>query len=112
MRRIAQAAGLDRRLEGASLAIAGEGRFDATTFEGKTAQHVLSRARAFGVPSVIVAGEATPDARRRALDVGIQRVVTLSELAGGDGARARREAAALLETAGEDIARAFLSPRN
>lgn len=109
---VARAAGLDRKLEGAAYAVAAEGRLDATTFQGKTPQHVLGRARALRVPSAIVCGEATPDARRRAYDVGIQRVITLEGLADGDAARARREAAALLERAGEDLARALLAPRN
>ena len=97
--RVASAVGLDEALYGAGLVVTGEGRFDLTTFEGKTVRHVLSRARALGVPAAIVAGCAEADASLRARELGVRHVVTLVELAGGDIERAKREAAALCELA-------------
>jgi len=100
---VAEAIGLDAALEGASLVVTGEGRLDRTTFEGKTVRHVLSRARELGVPAAIVAGSADPEVALRARELGVRRVVTLVELAGGDRERAEREAAALCERAAREL---------
>jgi glycerate kinase len=97
--RIAEAVGLDEALEGASLVVAGEGSLDATTFEGKTARHVLARARALGTPSAFVAGIADPATVLRVRELGVREVVLLEQLAGGDRELARRDAAALCERA-------------
>jgi hypothetical protein len=66
-------------------------------------RHVLSRARTLGVPSAIVAGVADPACSLRARELGVRRVVTLVELAGGDVARAKSDAAALCERAAREL---------
>jgi glycerate 2-kinase len=48
--------GLDRALEGATLAITGEGALDEQTLHGKAPAEVAARARAAGVPCLAVAG--------------------------------------------------------
>ena len=48
---------LDERLEGADLAITGEGFVDLESFEGKVVGGVAERAAALGVPTAAVAGE-------------------------------------------------------
>jgi len=53
--------GLDAALEGAGLAITGEGRLDASTAAGKAPAEVAERARRAGVPCVAVAGELAGD---------------------------------------------------
>jgi glycerate kinase len=108
--RIAEAAGLDAALEGAKLVITGEGKLDRTTFDGKTARQVLARARVHGVPGAIVCGVADPGIVKYASELGIRHVVSLAELAGGDVARAKTDAARLVEEAGAILARQLLAP--
>lgn len=48
--------GLDRALEGAALAVTGEGALDEQTLHGKAPAEVAARARAAGVPCLAVAG--------------------------------------------------------
>jgi len=101
--RVADAIDLDRALEGAALAVTGEGRLDRTTFEGKTVRHVLSRARTLGAPAAIVAGTAEPEVVLRARELGVRRVISLVDLASGDVDRAKREAASLCERAARGL---------
>ena len=59
-------AGLDEALARADIVVTGEGRFDRQSVEGKATGHVLARARAAGLPAVVVCAEAgrgadTPD---------------------------------------------------
>lgn len=49
--------GFDKLLEGADLVITGEGRADFQTPKGKTAAGVLARAKAAGVPVILIAGK-------------------------------------------------------
>jgi glycerate kinase len=94
---VAETAGLRAGLRGASLALTGEGRFDATSLAGKVVGHLLREARAAGVPAAVVAGSA--DRRHAPPDVP---VATLVELAGSeqaafaDAARLAAAAAAAL----------------
>lgn len=61
------AAGFDALLPQAALVLAGEGRSDAQTLQGKAAAGVLERARRVGVPVVLLAGRVEDeDALRRA----------------------------------------------
>jgi glycerate kinase len=101
--RVADAIRLDEAITGAGLVVTAEGRFDRTTFEGKTVRHVLARARALGVLAAVVAGSAEPEAALRVRELGVKRVVTLLELAGGDLERARRDAANLCELAARSL---------
>jgi len=97
---VAETVGLRVALADASLVITGEGRYDATTREGKVVGHVLAEARAAGVPAAIVAGEGDADAVR-ALPPDVS-CVTLASLAGSaehavhDAARLAADAAELL----------------
>jgi glycerate kinase len=61
---VAEAVGLETALEGADLAITGEGKFDASSLTGKVVGGVLAWAEELGVGSVaIITGQATDDAR-------------------------------------------------
>ena len=51
-------------MSSASLVLTGEGRVDATSFEGKVVGHVLGEASAAGVPAGVVAGDADDAATR------------------------------------------------
>ncbi|MGB9111259.1 MAG: glycerate kinase [Acidimicrobiales bacterium] len=57
---IADAVAFDAALEDAGLVVTGEGRLDATSFEGKVVGGVLARCELAGVPLVIVAGAVAP----------------------------------------------------
>jgi glycerate kinase len=96
---VAEAVGLRDALAAASLAITGEGRFDATSLAGKVVGHVLGETRALGVPAAIVAGDA--DATALPPHVGCVRLVELA----GSVERAMRDAARLAADAGEALAR-------
>jgi glycerate kinase len=61
---VAEAVGLERALEGADLAVTGEGKLDASSLEGKVVSGVVAWAADVGVPDVaIIAGQVTDDAR-------------------------------------------------
>jgi glycerate kinase len=96
---VAESVGLARTFSSASLAITGEGRFDATSLAGKVVGHVLQEARASRVPVVVVAGDAV----RGDVPAGI-RCLTLVELA-GSLETALRDAGLLAATAAEFLAR-------
>ncbi|OYT81150.1 MAG: glycerate kinase [Pseudomonas sp. PGPPP4] len=53
---VAELVGLDEALQGADLAVTGEGRLDGQTLRGKTPAGVLRLAQRHGVPVVAVAG--------------------------------------------------------
>jgi glycerate kinase len=94
---VAEIAGLRDSLEDASLALTGEGRFDATSLAGKVVGNVLREARAAGVPAAIVAGSADP--AQAPADVPIRTLVELAgseEAALADAARLAASAAASL----------------
>jgi len=61
---VAQTVGLKRRLAGADLVITGEGRLDHSSRFGKTAVGVAELARAAGIATVCIPGQATDDAPR------------------------------------------------
>jgi glycerate kinase len=74
---VLDAVGFDRRLEGASLVITGEGRIDGQSVYGKLTQAVTKAARARGVPVIAVAGSVGPG-HEGMRDAGIERIETLS----------------------------------
>jgi glycerate kinase len=91
---IAAETGLDAAIAAADLVITGEGRLDATSWQGKVVGAVCERARAAGTPVLVVAGAADgpgpPD--------GVE-IVTLVEAVGtgrafGDTLRAIEDATA------------------
>jgi glycerate 2-kinase len=55
--------GLDQRLRAADWVITGEGRFDASSWQGKGPGSVVSAARALGRATVVFAGSVADDAR-------------------------------------------------
>jgi glycerate kinase len=54
---VADRLGLDRFLDDVDLVLTGEGRLDATSFQGKVVGSLLERARARGLRSLVIAGE-------------------------------------------------------
>jgi len=61
---VADAVGLERAFEGASLVVTGEGRLDASSLEGKVVAGVLAWSAELGVPRVaVIAGQVTDEAR-------------------------------------------------
>ncbi|HYM65708.1 MAG TPA: glycerate kinase [Patescibacteria group bacterium] len=75
---VIDATALDQKIRGASLVLTGEGRVDEQTGFGKAPGEVVRRARAAGVPVVLLAGSRGPgwEALIRA---GAHSVVTLDE---------------------------------
>ncbi|MCA0143781.1 glycerate kinase [Blastococcus sp. LR1] len=86
--------GLDAALEGADLVLTGEGAFDAQTLRGKAPAKVAARARAAGVPCVVLAGavQVPPD---RLAAAGVAAAHALTEVE-PDLDRCRSDAARLL----------------
>jgi len=61
---VAEAVGLEAALDGADLAVTGEGKLDASSLAGKVVGGVLAWAADLGVASIaIITGQATDDAR-------------------------------------------------
>jgi glycerate 2-kinase len=82
---IVAAAGFDGALAGAGLVITGEGRVDGQTAYGKAPGEVAKRARAAGVPVLLLAGSKGPgwEALSR---LGVSEVVTLTAAGDDPGA--------------------------
>ncbi len=97
--------GFDQALVGAHLVITGEGSFDHQSLAGKAPVGVARRARAAGVPVVVLAGRVDLDAadRARLADLGIISTCALLDLE-PDPALAMARPGPLL---GELAARAF-----
>jgi len=74
---VLDAAGFERRLDGAALVITGEGRIDGQSLYGKLTQAVTAAARARGVPVVAVAGSVGAGFEGMR-DAGIERIETLA----------------------------------
>jgi len=79
---VAAAVGFGSRLAAVDLVVTGEGRFDATSWQGKVTGEVVRLARRRGVPALIVAGSVAPGTPRRGA-----RVVDLVARCGLDAAR-------------------------
>ena len=71
-------AGFEFALQTADIVITGEGRIDAQTAFGKTAQGVAKRASAAGVPCIAIGGGVTPDGIAALGEMGVV-VVPVSE---------------------------------
>ena len=97
--------GFDDALVGSDLVVTGEGSVDAQTLAGKAPLGVARRARAAGVPVLLLAGQVDLDsAAREAFDaVGVVGIHALLDLE-PDADIARRDAARLL---GDLAARVF-----
>lgn len=96
---VAEALGLERRLQGADVVVTGEGRFDAQTARGKAPAGVLRLARDAGCRTVVIAGQVADDVHPEA-----DLVLSLAERSGSiEDAMGR--AATHLEAASEAAAR-------
>ena len=78
---VVEASRLDAQLEDAALVITGEGRVDEQTGYGKAPGEVVKRAREAGVPAIVIAGAKGPG-WEALLEMGVEAVITLEELAG------------------------------
>jgi glycerate kinase len=81
---IADEVGFDALLADADWVVTGEGKFDATSQAGKVVGGVLERARAAGVPALIVAGVVDDEVTVER--VGDVAVISLTERFGADRA--------------------------
>jgi glycerate kinase len=91
-------AGLDATLDGAGLAITGEGSFDWRSLRDTHVTAVARAAAARGVPCVVLAGQVLVG-RREAAAVGVDAAYAITDGAGGEQPADPAEAlAALAET--------------
>jgi glycerate 2-kinase len=97
---VAEALGLARRLEGAQVAITGEGNYDRQTEFGKAPAGFLRMARESGCRTVLIAGRVGAD-----VDPPADVVFSLAERAGEEVALAR--AGDLVEDAAAEAAEAL-----
>jgi glycerate 2-kinase len=99
---VSELVGFRHQLADARMVVTGEGAFDATSLAGKLVGSVLRDAALLGVPSLVIAGRVTSEARRAAEQMG-SHVVSLTERFG--------EQRALSDTAGcvEAATAAFLA---
>jgi glycerate kinase len=107
---VADAAGLEDALEGVELVMTGEGKLDATSFDGKTVGGVLDWAGDAGVPRIaVIAGQVTPEAREEvAVRPGVEVLALTDRVWQGGEAFAR--APMLVEEAALEAARHALEP--
>jgi glycerate kinase len=75
---VVDASGFDRSLDGAQLVITGEGRVDSQTAQGKAPGEVARRAKAAGVPALLIAG-SKGDGWESLLSSGVGTVVLLAQ---------------------------------
>lgn len=68
---VAGSVGLDEAITDGDLVVTGEGLLDATSFTGKVVGGVTERARARGVPILVVAGEVSADVGDRLTAVSL-----------------------------------------
>lgn len=107
---VADAVGLDGALDGATLAVTGEGRLDETSFAGKVVGGVLAWAADEGVAHrAVIAGQVTAAAREEAERDGVH-VLALTDRVWQAG-EAFARAALLVEEAATEAGRAALGRR-
>jgi glycerate kinase len=108
---VAGAAGLESALEGADLVVTGEGRLDATSFDGKVVGGVLEWAADAGVPHVaVVAGQVAPEGRDElALHAGVELFALTDRV--WQAGEAFAQAAVLVEEATLEAGRRVLDGR-
>ena len=99
---VARFAGLEEALDGASLVVTGEGRLDATSFQGKVVGGVTRWARALSIGCAVVAGRVDAGAAAMAPDGTL--VLSLADRAFEPDETFTR-AAVLLEEAAVEAAR-------
>jgi glycerate kinase len=81
---VVDASGFDQALTGAHLVITGEGRVDGQTAFGKAPGEVARRAKAAGIPTLLLAGSRGPGWESLS-SLGVTSVVTLAEEADPEG---------------------------
>jgi glycerate kinase len=106
---VAEAVGLGQKLEGADLALTGEGRLDAQTRFGKAPWEVARLAKARGLPVIAIAGSLTEDCWP-ALGEAFDAVVATTARAMSIG-EAMAQAPRLVADAAEGVARLLLVGR-
>ena len=84
---VARIVGLDGHLDGAGLAVTGEGSFDATSLTGKVVSGVAGVASARAVPCVVLAGRVAVG-RREAAARGVEDAYALVDEVGLEAAMA------------------------
>jgi glycerate 2-kinase len=105
---VAGEVGLESALDGATLVVTGEGKLDATSFDGKVVGGVLEWAAELGVPRrAVIAGQATAEARDELSVVGPAPLLLLTERV-WHAAEAFERAALLVEEAAVEAGRAAL----
>jgi glycerate kinase len=105
---VARVAGLDRALEGADLVVTGEGKLDATSFEGKVVRSVLEWAADAGIAHrAVICGQVTDDAREEAGVLGDIQILALTDRVWQAG-EAFGRAATLVEEAAVEAGRRAL----
>ena len=105
---VAQAAGLEAALEDAELVVTGEGKLDATTFEGKVVGGVLAWASDLDVTErAVIVGQANDEGREELAVHGPARLYVLTDRVWQAG-EAYSRAAELVEEAAIEAGRAAL----
>lgn len=105
------AVGMDAALAEARLILTGEGAFNAQSLDGKVVSGVAARARARGIPVMVLAGDAARSPRRATLrPLGIHGVFSLAPGPMTEP-EAMRDAARLLERLAENVAAACFASR-
>jgi len=105
---VARAAGLDDALDGVDLVVTGEGKLDATSFEGKVVGSVLEWAAEEGVTErVVIVGQATPEGRDELSVLGDVQLLILTDRVWQSG-EAFARAAVLVEEAAIEAGRRAL----
>jgi glycerate 2-kinase len=107
---VADAAGLEDAFDDVELVVTGEGKLDATSFDGKTVGGVLDWAADAGVPHVaVIAGQVTAEAREEiAVRAGVHVLALTDRVWQGGEAFAR--AGMLVQEAALEAARTVLGP--
>jgi glycerate 2-kinase len=101
---VAQAAGLDEVMAGADFVITGEGRLDATSFDGKVVGGVLEWAAEEGVDhQAVIVGQASEEGREELSVIGAIDLYVLTERVWQAG-EAYERAALLVEEAAVEAA--------
>jgi glycerate kinase len=98
---VVDASGFDQALPGARLVITGEGRVDGQTAFGKAPGEVAKRARAAGIPTLLVAGSKGPG-WGSLISMGVTSVVTLAS----DGDPQGHNLQVLMHDAAQELTRA------
>ena len=102
---VAEAVGFEERLSGVDLVVTGEGKLDASSFEGKTVGGVVEWAADAGVPHVaVIAGQVSDEAREELAVRANVQVLALTDRV-WQGGEAFSRAGVLVEEAALEAAR-------